>query len=423
MRYEIRLKDRTILVLEWAVDAFGEPALRTVALDAGRVGLLPPALTLDQSCGALWRFLRGRVLPRSRAYADRLCATRGLAVGDVRGIIDASLGLTVNDAYWVVPEGFGGLWADYNLYDNDLDDDLALVAYAGRDTSRWGHVGLSPEWTTDGTHPKAWRRVDGVPTLFKTAASVPGGAAIRDHGAWSEYFAAQVADALALPHVGYGLERWQGRLASTCELLNDEDTSLVPFFMASAHTRYPSMLATLAAVGDEWLSFGIDMLVFDAVVCNTDRHAGNYSVLRDNETGRWLGPAPLFDHNMSLFPHGTASDFGRWDTMPDMLVPWGSNLTFDATMAQLCLERHHEWGRTLTGITLRDHPRYPMGQERVAALNVFLRQQGRRLLGKEAHSFEELRGLLSFDLEREESPMLAQPRVSLPNGAFDDLGR
>ena len=37
-------------------------------------------------------------------------------------------------------------------------------------------------------------------------------------------------------------------------------------------------------LGDEHFDKLIDMFVFDAVVCNTDRHFGNLGVLVDNHT-------------------------------------------------------------------------------------------------------------------------------------------
>ena len=53
--------------------------------------------------------------------------------------------------------------------------------------------------------------------------------------------------------------------------------------------------------------------------CNQDRHANNYGLLRDNATGRILGPAPLFDHNMALFKDDMRSDWeaGAWS--PDAM--------------------------------------------------------------------------------------------------------
>jgi len=40
---------------------------------------------------------------------------------------------------------------------------------------------------------------------------------------------------------------------------------------------------------------GFDMLFFDALTGNGDRHAGNFGYLRDTDTGEYVGMAPLFD--------------------------------------------------------------------------------------------------------------------------------
>ena len=45
------------------------------------------------------------------------------------------------------------------------------------------------------------------------------------------------------------------------------------------------------------------MLVFDALICNTDRHYGNFGVLVDSKTNKIVAPAPLFDHGNSLFDY------------------------------------------------------------------------------------------------------------------------
>ena len=43
--------------------------------------------------------------------------------------------------------------------------------------------------------------------------------------------------------------------------------------------------------------------VFDALVCNTDRHLTNLGYLYDASTARLLGPAPVFDNGRGLFPN------------------------------------------------------------------------------------------------------------------------
>ena len=51
------------------------------------------------------------------------------------------------------------------------------------------------------------------------------------------------------------------------------------------------------------------MLVLDALVLNTDRHAGNYGMLFDTDTMQVSGMAPVFDHNQALLPYAEQAEF------------------------------------------------------------------------------------------------------------------
>ena len=44
-----------------------------------------------------------------------------------------------------------------------------------------------------------------------------------------------------------------------------------------------------------------DMMAFDFLIGNIDRHFGNFGFLIDNHTGNILGTAPFFDHGKSFF--------------------------------------------------------------------------------------------------------------------------
>lgn len=138
---------------------------------------------------------------------------------------------------------------------------------------------------------------------------------------YSEYLASQVALRMELDAVRYDLDVWNGKLCSTCELFSSKKTAFVPFGFAVPSERFRTMglrdaLAFYARLGKDELEKFKSMLVFDALVCNEDRHMGNYGVLRDSATGTVSGMAPLFDHNMSLFA-GAMPDEVRVDWMLD----------------------------------------------------------------------------------------------------------
>lgn len=56
-----------------------------------------------------------------------------------------------------------------------------------------------------------------------------------------------------------------------------------------------AIFAYYQALGQNFVDALEDMLVFDAIICNTDRHYGNFGVLVDNKSNTIAAPAPLFD--------------------------------------------------------------------------------------------------------------------------------
>lgn len=54
-------------------------------------------------------------------------------------------------------------------------------------------------------------------------------------------------------------------------------------------------------LGEDFVNSLNEMIVFDALICNTDRHFGNFGVLVDSRENRIIKPAPLYDHGNLLF--------------------------------------------------------------------------------------------------------------------------
>lgn len=203
---------------------------------------------------------------------------------------------------------------------------------------------------------------------------------------YSEFFAAQAAEAFGIPPVDYDLEKWQGKLASVYPLMHDKDTAFVPFWPATGQSRFPANLAAAARVSPEAFESLRDMLAFDALVCNVDRHANNYGFLRDNRSGTTLSFAPLFDHNLALFPGDMATDFDEWPRKAGSQTPAGSNLPFDQVLQVVMTERHREALRRMLSFELTNHPVYPVDEERLDALNRLLGARVRQMLAIEPTS-------------------------------------
>lgn len=265
------------------------------------------------------------------------------------------------------------------MYRNDLDQVLQLAAYTGYTSSQRRAAGLSTEWTTDGSYAKAWRRMpDGTLMLYKAGSDL--GAANDGLEPYSEFLCAQVAQAMGLEHVDYGLDVWKGKLASTCELMNSEQVAFVPFYQAARTSSFPNILAAGLDISDDVLESLRDMLVFDAVVCNPDRHAANYGLLRDNRNGELLGFAPLFDHNCALFPREMEPDLPHLIERASTRYSPASGMSF-ATQASLVMDaRHHAMLRRLVDFRFEPHPRTNLPPDRVSALERYIHARARQLL-------------------------------------------
>ncbi len=67
-------------------------------------------------------------------------------------------GLSLNDSFWVVPHGFAGICAQYNLYENRFSEILSLVAYTGI-----GQSDAAPDdWKDLDSYAKTWGRAYGI---------------------------------------------------------------------------------------------------------------------------------------------------------------------------------------------------------------------------------------------------------------------
>jgi hypothetical protein len=248
------------------------------------------------------------------------------------------------------------------------------VAYTGIWQSHEA-FSTSPELTTDGMLPKAWRLIesDGI-YLYKGGSS---GAANTGNEPYSEYYACQIARAMGLNSVDYGLENWKGALASKCKLFTDIDTSFVPIGRIVQTGGLRACLDYYAELGEDFSENAKSMLVLDAVIYNADRHFGNFGILRDNRSGAIIAPSPLFGHGLSLFNYAIQEDFDNLDEYAKTRFPVYSGVTFESICAEVMGKTQAAQLRKLIGFQFKRHPAIERHtQKRVRQLLGLERQKG-----------------------------------------------
>lgn len=335
-------------------------------------------MPLDMECTGegILKWLERRVIPKNRTFADQILKTLGLSHNDTKGIIDVCKGLSLNDSYWIVPEGFEGTFEQYNLYDNRFSEMLALVAYTGAGQTKQVFT-TSPELTTNGMLPKAWRFIeeDGI-YLYKGGTS---GASNAGREPFCEYYASQIAEVMGLNAVHYDLENWKGITASKCKLFTDKDTSFVPIGRIVKAGGIQKCLDYYDKMGKDFSEQIRSMLVFDALIYNEDRHFGNFGILRDNHTGKIVAPAPIFDNGSSLFCFAGREDIPNLEEYAKTRTnPY--YISFEEVCAAVMGTKQKEQLRRMIGFKFTRHPKLNLPEEHLIAVERVLESRVRELL-------------------------------------------
>ena len=132
--FYLKQYDTTLLSFEIIDDNLEGQKCRIHSINRDNSDLFP--IGLKETDDGLQSWLRSRIIPKNREYVDALLAKRGLSHNDLRGILQVCLGLSLNDSYWVVEDGFEGTFSEYNLYEHDFVKALSLIAYTGYGSSK-----------------------------------------------------------------------------------------------------------------------------------------------------------------------------------------------------------------------------------------------------------------------------------------------
>lgn len=377
MIYELRHFDTALMQFS-ATEDTSSPDIEILWLSDENKALLPLDMTADSD--SISRWLRHRTIPKNRAYVHSFLSKCGLNLNRPMSILSVSKGLSLNDCYWVVEEGFEGSFSEYNLYDNRFSRVLGLIAFTGYGSSVRTSLASCPEFTTNGMLPKCWRRESGSIKLYKGGTC---GASNTGNEPYSEFYAAQIAEVLGINAIGYGLSKWQGELCSTCELFTSKDYSFMPVGRLVTKGEMKAVREYYVSLGEEFVSALDDLLVLDAVICNVDRHFGNFGFLVDNRTNKIAAPAPLFDHGNSLFNLAGRDALVSDDALgeyADTLMPCVYD-DFIGTAKNVLSNRHREGLRRLLSFRFKRHSRYNLDKKRLDLIENQIHKRAKELLG------------------------------------------
>lgn len=253
----------------------------------------------------------GRAIPASRSgfrqALEDLAVQRGIELSSGKLLMEC-YGLSLSDQYWVSPADLPLEWKQINFYQNPFSDDMGDFLF-GQIAERGALDLTSPCNTSDGWLKKKWKILDGQRVLIK------GGSGLPQQEPFNEAVASAICRRLGIPHVPYSLLWENGRPYSVCRNMTTDRQDLVSAHAIYSSGKKPNHLSAFDYFLFRCEQLGIPdarqslsrMLALDFLICNQDRHYGNFGALRDAVTLEWLGMAPIYDSGTSMWQDCYAS--------------------------------------------------------------------------------------------------------------------
>lgn len=331
-------------------------------------------IPLDMDITKIDKWLKRRTIPSNRQYVSNFLSKLGLNERDTIGILDLSHGLSLNDSYWIIREGFEGDFDKYNLYYNRFTNSLAEIAFTGYGSHIKTSFISSPEFTTNGMLAKCWRRIKGNIYLFKSGSE---GAANTGKEPYSEYYAYQIASQMGLNVVEYNLSKWKGKLCSTCLLFTDIDNGFIPTGSLVTKGGIQGVIDFYKQLGDDYLDELIRMFIFDAIICNEDRHFGNFGFIVHDH--RIISTAPIFDNGLSLFYYSLDDNYKDMIEYSKTRQPRAYDDFYEILKPYLTRE-HKDMVRSLINFKFKKHSRYNLDKKRLEIIEKIIQDRVKDIL-------------------------------------------
>ena len=276
-------------------------------------------------------WLSDRPIPTNQEHLNRVLDSLKLSSRNIMDLLKINNGFSLNDSYWIKPVAsaetvneFGSPnqlnvnmnwnidmnWEDNNLYSNKFEESLGIVTFFGKVSSLGGTL-RTPEITNQGSVGKAWRRIGNELILFK---KVSEGASNLGKDHYSEVIASKVLALVEIDYVPYWLGTWHGKECSCCKIFTNENVGYLPMYqyldglgINRNDWDYNTLISLMPSEEDKQ-SLN-DMLVFDFIIENWDRHFSNFGFLIDNDSQNIIKFAPIFDNGYSLMCRDLSCDF------------------------------------------------------------------------------------------------------------------
>ena len=251
------------------------------------------------------KWWKNRQIPASRNGLKEVLHNSNIYDNDNFDLLDSkAYCLSLSDQYWVKSIDEDIKWEKINFFDNEFSEDIGKILFSGGKTSLKLNLN-TPDMTSNGNYKKRWKIIDGDRYLLKA------GSKIYNQEPFNELIATKLYERLLNKneYVEYSVIYDNERAISKCKNFITKDTELVPawkindfFEFENDENKYTHYLKCLNTLGIKDAETLINkMIVCDFIIANKDRHFNNFGVIRDVNTLKFVGVAPIFDNGCSLW--------------------------------------------------------------------------------------------------------------------------
>lgn len=374
--YYLKLFNKTLL----RFDMDKELNVSNIDILCNDIKLFPENLKVVNS-ETIKYFILNKLIPKNRANLECFLSAVNIELDDFKAILDYSKGLSIIDAYWITRDD-GLRYENFNLFDNDISNELSLSIFNGTKV-KVNNTVLSPEFNTNGAIPKCWIKKDDGYYLYKSSTAYLGFANTGNEP-YSEYYSCQLLKELGIPYIDYDLEIYQDEIVSVCKIFTSKDIAYVPIHLVANIDNIDKAYKWCLEHNLEE-AFG-DMIIFDALIYNHDRHLGNFGIIKDNHTGDILGMAPIFDNGAGLLAYTSLSKFKDLETFEDYYKNDNDfNLSnywidFRDLVKKYCTDKQLVKLKKLDNFKFTKHPRYNLLEGRLEYLNILIDYRVKELM-------------------------------------------
>ncbi len=227
---------------------------------------------------------------------------------------------SLSDQFWI--KWRDETWKKVNYFTNRYSPDIGDIMFEPWTLGKRKINPNSPDLSTNGVLKKRWiQNADGTSSLIKA------GSVAAHQEPLSEVLVSVLCERIGkIKSANYNLHIEGIQMCSICPNFITEDTELVPasyFYFDKPRGNGESVYThLLKACEDNDIPDAEDFInwtiLIDNLTGNEDRHLNNIAFIRDINTLKFLGPAPLFDCGNAYWSSGQINQAVKSKTFGDV---------------------------------------------------------------------------------------------------------